>query len=128
VLTIIDPAAILAFRMENLDLYIHSPRYGETYYPDGGALWVSWECNAGRTHEDGLPDLVFRRVLLKNGVEIRSYGPHSFEGRTMDREWFNVSSGLETGSDYEFKVDVSDSETHEVYKSASSGRFTLEVR
>lgn len=105
---------------------IRSPDAGDTVYTgDTNQLWVQWQCERC----DGIEDLSYTRVLLKNGEELQRIGPTHYSllgGSPM--EFFNIFRYL-SGPDYQVTIELNrfnyDTEVPEMIDATTTGNFSI---
>jgi hypothetical protein len=113
------------FSVARIDLRVESPAAGEVVRPIEETVFLLWHSNYGREPGPETPELAFRFTFLKgermlHRQEINYFGRSGF-GYTP----FSTTE-CETGSDYEIQVALFNPGTGEIYKTASTGLFTIQ--
>jgi hypothetical protein len=112
---------------DRIILRIDHPSAGETINSADHTIQVGYYCTVGDEPRPDFPEVALRFKLLK-GERVRDRYDINFSGRSdFGRAQFFSTVGFRTASDYEIQIAVFNPSTGEVYKTASSGFFTIDM-
>ena len=112
---------------DRIVLRIDHPSAGETINSTDHTIQVGYYCNVGDAPRPDFPEVAFRFKLLKHDRVVRRYVINFFGRSDFLHSQSFSTEGFRTASDYEIQIDVFDPSTDEVYKTASSGLFTIDM-
>lgn len=106
---------------------IDHPSAGEAVHPADNTVYVAYYSTVGGEPNPDFPEVAFRFKLLKGGAQLYSYVINFYGRADFGTPQPFSTAGFETASDYEFQIEIFDPSTDEVYKTASSGMFTIDM-